>query len=417
MITREALYEMVWADPMTVVAKKFNVSGSYLARICTRLNVPRPERGYWAKLAVGKSMPQPRLPAALAGDEISWDPGGGLATISRENKLIHDNIRTSEKNSRQDSITNSGHDILKGVKPLFLNGRLSQINKYLKPSKRLLPDIQVSESTLDLALEFANALFVALERSGHRVTLAAIGEVIVRPQIDVREKPTKVPYYIDLWSPARNTVLYVNGTPIGLTLFEMTESTTMRYINGKYVKEKEHTPPKFSRTNINSWTSIQEIPSGRLGLQAYTSYYDAEWSQQWKEAHVGDFQKKIPDLVRELVACSDEAERTRSKGKENAVAADLRFKAMSEKLTKEQDESRRAKAFVESLSELNAIIEKSMQHDRLEQLLLKITDAANSLNDMEIKKLQVLMSEARELLGSETALESFMKWRPPSDRL
>ena len=52
-ITREELYELVWSTPMIKVAEKFEVSGSYLARVCTELRVPRPERGYWAKLEIG----------------------------------------------------------------------------------------------------------------------------------------------------------------------------------------------------------------------------------------------------------------------------------------------------------------------------------------------------------------------------
>ena len=38
------------------VAEQSNVSGSYLARICSVLHVPRPARGYWAKLAVGRAI-------------------------------------------------------------------------------------------------------------------------------------------------------------------------------------------------------------------------------------------------------------------------------------------------------------------------------------------------------------------------
>jgi hypothetical protein len=45
-VTREELYELVWSTPMIRVAEKFEVSGSYLARMCTELRVPRPERGY-----------------------------------------------------------------------------------------------------------------------------------------------------------------------------------------------------------------------------------------------------------------------------------------------------------------------------------------------------------------------------------
>src|SRR6185295_13774031 len=47
-LTRDGLYELVWAQPMTKVGALYGVSSSYMARVCSALNVPRPERGYWA---------------------------------------------------------------------------------------------------------------------------------------------------------------------------------------------------------------------------------------------------------------------------------------------------------------------------------------------------------------------------------
>ena len=57
MISREELYKLVWSKPMTKVGEDLGVSGSYMTRVCTLLNVPRPGLGYWAKLAVGKAPP------------------------------------------------------------------------------------------------------------------------------------------------------------------------------------------------------------------------------------------------------------------------------------------------------------------------------------------------------------------------
>lgn len=59
------LYAQVWSKPITALGKEYGVSSSYLARISTWLNVPRPERGYWAKLAAGKIIEQPALPSAM----------------------------------------------------------------------------------------------------------------------------------------------------------------------------------------------------------------------------------------------------------------------------------------------------------------------------------------------------------------
>jgi hypothetical protein len=75
MVTRNELYALVWAEPMLRIAERYGVSSSYLARVCSNLKIPRPARGYWAKLAVGKAPKKPELPPALPGDEISWTPG------------------------------------------------------------------------------------------------------------------------------------------------------------------------------------------------------------------------------------------------------------------------------------------------------------------------------------------------------
>jgi len=44
-VSREKLHEEVWAEPMTAVAKRYEVSSNYLARICERLGVPVPTFG------------------------------------------------------------------------------------------------------------------------------------------------------------------------------------------------------------------------------------------------------------------------------------------------------------------------------------------------------------------------------------
>jgi hypothetical protein len=57
---------------MTKVAEQFQVSSSYMARVCSVLRVPRPERGYWVKLAVGKAPTRRPLPEARPGDQVLW---------------------------------------------------------------------------------------------------------------------------------------------------------------------------------------------------------------------------------------------------------------------------------------------------------------------------------------------------------
>jgi hypothetical protein len=68
-VTREELYEQVWATPLTTLATAYGISNVGLAKICRRLNVPTPGRGYWAKVAHGQSDARPPLPPARTGDQ------------------------------------------------------------------------------------------------------------------------------------------------------------------------------------------------------------------------------------------------------------------------------------------------------------------------------------------------------------
>lgn len=47
--TKEALEQMVWEKPTSQIAKDFNVSDTAIAKLCKKLGVEKPGRGYWAK--------------------------------------------------------------------------------------------------------------------------------------------------------------------------------------------------------------------------------------------------------------------------------------------------------------------------------------------------------------------------------
>ncbi len=75
-ITRSELYELVWSQPRTILAKQFKISDVGLAKRCLQANIPMPPRGYWAKLQAGVSKPKrPPLPLRLPGSPktVSFD--------------------------------------------------------------------------------------------------------------------------------------------------------------------------------------------------------------------------------------------------------------------------------------------------------------------------------------------------------
>src|SRR5262245_28766004 len=64
-LTREELYQQVWATPVRHLARTYGLSDVGLAKLCKRHGIPTPPVGYWAKLAHGKSVIRSALPAAM----------------------------------------------------------------------------------------------------------------------------------------------------------------------------------------------------------------------------------------------------------------------------------------------------------------------------------------------------------------
>ena len=155
---------------MLKVAPRYGVSSSYLARICALLNVPRPQPGYWNKLAVGKAPKKPDLPDARPGDELVWLRDRDQLKVKRP--LPRPPAIMRRRRPKLIEPCSDEHPLIKGAKPLFEAGPLSRDSGYLKPEKKLLVDLTVSKTGLDKALSFANQLFLSLESRGHRVVIA-----------------------------------------------------------------------------------------------------------------------------------------------------------------------------------------------------------------------------------------------------
>ena len=414
-LTREALYSLVWSEPMLKVAARFEVSSSYMARVCTRMNVPRPDRGYWAKKEVGKAPKQTPLPEARPGDKLIWARDGESIRLAKP--LPKPPTRIVRKNPPSTTSALKQHPLVTDVKPLFESGRLSYDVGYLKPAKRLLVDLTVTSSALEKALKFANELFLALEAHGHRVVIAPNGEHLHRVGVDEREKPGRNRGYNNLWSPGRCTVVYIGTVAIGLSILEMSEEALARYVSGNYIRDSEHLPPKRGRYSVDhTWTTTKDFPTGRLCLHAYSPYPRAKWGKQWRESKDSDLTNVIPKIVKELEHQATEVARLVEEGERQAEIEHKRWEEEMAEWKRRDAEKRAAQARKDSKDELLQIIEMWAGSKRLEAFF---ADAVQKLPELpEDKRVQVAdrLQRARDLIGSVDALEHFLRWRAPEER-
>jgi len=70
--TRQELYDLVWEEPRTHLAKRIGLSDVAIAKACRKAGIPMPSTGHWAKKAAGKRVSKVPLPPRDPGvdDEI-----------------------------------------------------------------------------------------------------------------------------------------------------------------------------------------------------------------------------------------------------------------------------------------------------------------------------------------------------------
>lgn len=92
-LTRQELYERIWAIPATKLAEELGISDVAIAKRCKKLGVPQPPRGYWAKLAAGQAPMKPPLPpvpkteSAIAATSL-YEPNVAVSILTSTKNLI-----------------------------------------------------------------------------------------------------------------------------------------------------------------------------------------------------------------------------------------------------------------------------------------------------------------------------------------
>jgi len=415
-VSREQLYEEVWAEPMTTVALKYKVSSSFLARICTRLKVPRPQRGYWAMYATGKRPKKPPLPVARPGDELEWARHGGYARVAQlpPPQVPHDGCVTK----RRSRGLPEQHPLLEGFKKQ-MSGVGESREGFLKPRKYLLPDIIVSKETLDRVIEVANKLYMAFERCGHSVIFVPHGQGMQRQAVDEREKGGRrkeLYYTTDLWSPARPTAAFIGTVAFGVTIYEMSENVEVEYQDGKYTRVSELPVKKSRRYESYSWRSMHDLPSGRLCVQVYSPYQRVAWMRQWRESKTGDFPRKLSGLVKEIETEAANIVRRFEEGERQAEIERLRWEEEKRVQARQEAERRRLKAINDSREELSEIIKAWAKAKRIEDFFADVERRTADLEDGQRETVIGRLMLARKMVDTTDALKWLATWKTPEER-
>ena len=175
-VTRQALYDQVWSTPMTKLAKEYGISDVALAKVCKKLNVPYPWRGYWRRKETGKAVKQLPLPA-------NTDPAKQVIAIHRTirpetvaplseatEQRISVELSPEQKIEVPDRLTDP-HRLLKEYLGEWRSGKVDEYGAIWSDNIRQL--MRVSPTSLGRALRIMDTLFKALESRGYPVEIQA----------------------------------------------------------------------------------------------------------------------------------------------------------------------------------------------------------------------------------------------------
>jgi len=170
---REQLYEEVWREPASIVARRYSISGVALGKICRKLTIPVPGRGYWQQHAVGKSPPKPPLPPVPEAAQREL-------RVTRYTS-DHDPVAVAQSHDLGDAAMGPPivvprelerpHPLVAAAIAGLENAKLR--NGRARTSQRCL-DINVSPALLPRAFRLMNALIVALEERGLNVEVTNV---------------------------------------------------------------------------------------------------------------------------------------------------------------------------------------------------------------------------------------------------
>ncbi len=175
-VNRNSLYAEIWADPVTIVAQRYGLSDVGLAKICRKLSIPLPSRGYRAKVKAGrvmKKIPLPKLEPKQA------------ATISL--KKLSPEVVQAKQEAKQKAVTarkafgeivvpeelTDPHPLVKAA-----SKRLKQRDGWNDPKGlRSAPDevlnLQITKDAIDRTLRLVDTLIKKLETLGVTVSVDA----------------------------------------------------------------------------------------------------------------------------------------------------------------------------------------------------------------------------------------------------
>jgi hypothetical protein len=174
---REELYREVWKEPMLKLAKKYGISSVMLGKVCRKLSIPVPGRGYWARKAHGYHgtvKPLPKVKDVPVVQRFKFpDPNPKEPTMPEPEPTDEEYLRIKEVESRAIAIDPEArqHPLARATAKSFKQRKADDKGLVSTQHDPEALDLTVSKASFDRAIRILNAVVTGLEREGFPVSI------------------------------------------------------------------------------------------------------------------------------------------------------------------------------------------------------------------------------------------------------
>jgi hypothetical protein len=251
-LTRKELYDLVWENPLSKLAKKYNLSDNGLRKVCKKLDIPLPKNGYWQKIQYNKKVSKEKLP-----------------------------VNNTVENSITLKFRDNSETIINGVEN-ELNQLTKEIKNELKetiifPEKLTRPLQLISDAKIDLKTKEPEHYH---NMKGLLNTSPDILNIAVAPQ-NVKRALLFMDIFIKAIHKRGHNVITKGGTKVVIDSVQL--SIGLRERLKKTIIKGTH------------WDSTELNPSNILSLRLDT--YPAS---EWTDTNTSKLEDKIPNIIAKL---------------------------------------------------------------------------------------------------------------------
>jgi len=191
--------------PMTKLAQKYEISSVALKKICNKLNVPTPPRGYWAKLQSGQRLKKTPLPKKKYGAPSSHEIFVNHAIAQRKiaalptDEGLPDRLRALGAVKVPKTLRNP-HQLAQNKMKYLSEARLDDYGVFRVRRKDCV-DLRVSPQMLNRSLRIWDGILKCFESLNYEITTErtyyAEASVVIFDEvveISLKEKVRRIPH-------------------------------------------------------------------------------------------------------------------------------------------------------------------------------------------------------------------------------